>query len=180
VLLFLSLASAWFIVENVAWQAAPPPANSEGPQHLELGMGVAILLTFWVCVFEGIRSGADYPAASALLGAALMGAGTTLRFLAIRTLGASFLNGVSLWPDQPLVTDGVYRAVRHPSETGTICLALGAAMLLGSLAGMVLCLLLLLPLSIRRTRCEDEVLRRHHPITFSLYEHRVGAFLPRI
>ncbi len=180
VVLFLSLASVWFIVENVGWQAEPPLTNSEGHQHLELGMGIAILATFWVCVFEASRSGSSYPVPAAVLGATLMGTGTTLRFLAIRTLGAFFLNDVSVWPDQPLVTDGVYGVVRHPSETGTICLALGAVILLGSLAGMITCLVLLLPLAIRRTRLEDEVLRRHHPVTFSLYAHRVGAFVPRI
>jgi protein-S-isoprenylcysteine O-methyltransferase len=109
-----------------------------------------------------------------------MVAGLTLRYFAIRTLGSFFLNEVAVMPKQSLVTHGIYGSLRHPSETGTVCLAFGGATLLGSQYGLAASTLLLLPFLIWRTRLEDRMLRNHYAMEFGRYAADVPAFLPRV
>ena len=179
-LLFLLLASVWFFLESVVSQNEPQrPTGISGRPWLELEIGVATLVTFWICVLDVPPAGLGDLGLAAAFGATLMVAGTVSRWLSIRTLGRFFLNDVAVVPGQPLVTHGVYRVVRHPSEVGTLCLALGAVTLWESTLGLVACFVLLLPGVMRRTQLEDEVLRRHHPVAFVRYAHDVGALIPR-
>ncbi len=179
-LLFLLLASVWFFLESVASQNEPQrPTGTSGRPWLELEIGVATLVTFWICLLDAPPAGLGDLGLAAAFGAILMATGAVLRWLSIRTLGRFFLNDVAVVPGQPLVTHGVYSVVRHPSEVGTLCLALGAVTLWESTLGLVACFVLLLPGVMRRTRLEDEVLRRHHPVAFVRYAHDVGALFPR-
>jgi protein-S-isoprenylcysteine O-methyltransferase Ste14 len=56
----------------------------------------------------------------ATIGMVLVAAGIALRAWAILTLGTSFSRAVRVEPDQPVVTNGPYRFVRHPSYTGLL------------------------------------------------------------
>lgn len=60
---------------------------------------------------------------------------------------------------QTVVTTGPYRFVRHPMYAGFILFAIGTALLLGSLYGLVGALLLILMIAWRAVR-EEQVLKR--------------------
>jgi len=179
-LLFLFLASFWFGLESVASQNEPLrlTGTSDRP-WLELEIGGAILVTFWICVLSVPPANRSDLGMTTAIGAALMVVGATSRWLSIRTLGKFFLNDVAVVPGQPLMTQGIYRVVRHPSELGTLCLVLGAVTLRESMSGLIAFLVLLLPGVLRRTRLEDAVLRCHHPAAFALYVCDVGGLIPR-
>ncbi len=49
-----------------------------------------------------------------------------------------------------------------------------------SALGFAACLVLLLPAVIRRTRLEDEVLRREHAAAYVRYAREVGGLVPRL
>lgn len=176
---FLCLVSVWCVVESSCSHTEMHRVKSTaGPYWLPLAVGLALLMTFWIMLADVALFARSPGLSLGIAGALLMGMGILLRFLAIRRLGEFFLNEVTLLPGQPLVTTGVYGRLRHPSETGTICLATGAAILLGSLAGLCAFASILLPCLIWRTRLEDEVLCRRHPVEFRHYARRVPAFLP--
>ena len=159
---------------------AQPLTAALGPRWLALVIGSAMLAAFWVSAADAAsRLPRPFDAASGA-GTVLMVTGIALRYLSIRTLGAYIQNEVAILPGQPLVTRGIFRLLRHPSETGTLCLAFGGVVLLGSLAGAAVCAAVLLPCVIWRTRLEDVMLRRHHPVAFRRYAGEVGAFFPRI
>jgi len=98
----------------------------------------------------------------AVFGIIFMITGVTLRCLSIYTLGSYFLNEVSLLPGQPLVTNGIYGLLRHPSEAGIIFLAFGGTMVLGSIVGLIASIILLLPCVFWRTRLEDSMLHYYY------------------
>jgi protein-S-isoprenylcysteine O-methyltransferase Ste14 len=56
----------------------------------------------------------------ATIGSILVASGIALRAWAILTLGTSFSRAVRVEPDQPVVSNGPYRFVRHPSYTGLL------------------------------------------------------------
>ncbi len=178
---FLLVVTAWYFVESIASAAEVRlPLRSTGPQRLPLAIGLSLLITFWVSLTHSALSSSTAFGFASFAGTMVMMAGIVLRYLSLRTLGGFFLNEVALMPGQPLVTTGIYGSLRHPSETGTICVAFGGAIVLGSGAGLLAGMLLVLPFLIYRTRLEDRMLRSHYATEFLRYAREVPAFLPSI
>lgn len=126
---------------------------------LGLATGISLLAVSWVSlVTHDIRSD---PAASglSLLGLIAMMAGVALRCLSMLTLGSGFVSASRLQPGQPVLSVGIYRYLRHPSEAGLLCIAFGTPMLLESLVGFAIAGAVLLPLSLYRICIEDAALR---------------------
>src|SRR5437763_14208279 len=69
-------------------------------------------------------------------GLLLESAGLGLALWARVVLGQSWTGRVALTEDQPLVTDGPYRLVRHPIYAGLLSAALGTAIVQGRLRGL--------------------------------------------
>lgn len=179
--LFLLVTSAWLACESAAALGQPQRVNLRGSRPwLELAIGLAILVVFWSSMVGATQIGAGGLGPSALFGAAVMLAGASLRCVSIRTLGRFFLNEVAVLPGQPLITRGLYGVVRHPSEAGTLCLALGTVIMWHSRLGLLALLIVLLPAVIRRTQLEDRMLRHHYPAAFAHYARDVGALIPRL
>ena len=115
-----------------------------------------------------------------IAGGFLMLLGSTLRWLAIRTLGRFFVSHNMICESQPLVQWGVYRWLRHPSETGLLAVVLGASLLLGSPLGALLWFWLLLPLVVLRIDLEERRLRTAFGAEFDHYARRVKRLVPFI
>lgn len=178
VTVFLIVVSVWYFVESVVSASDERLSRrAHGPRLLPLIVGMALLTTFWASL-----AGADSSLSwgTIVAGSMVMALGLALRCVSVRTLGSCFLNEVTILPSQPLVTNGIYGRMRHPSETGTLCLAFGGTVLLGSPLGMVTAALLLLPCLIWRTRLEDQLLRDHFASEYDCYAEQVPAFLPAL
>jgi protein-S-isoprenylcysteine O-methyltransferase Ste14 len=79
-----------------------------------------------------------------------------------------------------LVTGGVYRRIRHPSEAGLLVAALSAGVLLRSAAALALWALVVLPLAVLRARREDRLLAGVHGEAHAAWRRRAGMLGPRI
>lgn len=76
----------------------------------------------------------------AVIGVAIAWAGIGIRWWAFHCLGRYFTIKVMTSPDQPVITTGPYRFVRHPSYSGLVLILLGIGVLFGNwigLAGLV-------------------------------------------
>ena len=86
--LFLLLTGAWFFSESVISQNEPQrPTGTTGRPWLELEIGVATLVTFWICLLDAPPAGLGDLGLATAAGATLMVVGTVARWLSIRTLG---------------------------------------------------------------------------------------------
>lgn len=113
-----------------------------------------------VIITVAFASSATPPWWLILCGALLLAVGMVLRTVAIRTLGAQYSNRVR-WTDRDtVISTGPYRVIRHPSYTGMLLGHLGLAAGIGSLPGLAVVILLLLPAIIRRIKVEESVLSR--------------------
>ncbi len=179
--LFLALGTAWCVLESLAQPSLRTAARASGlTPWLPVAIGSSLLVCFWISLADRAWSGLRPFDALGMVGAAAMLAGIGMRLLAIRTLGRYFLDEISLVSGQPLITTGIYGWLRHPSEAGTIALAAGGACLLGSAAGLVICVVGLVPLVLHRIQLEDTLLARRHPTEFAAYAHSVPALMPRV
>jgi protein-S-isoprenylcysteine O-methyltransferase Ste14 len=85
---------------------------------------VSVLLSL---LMRRLAPALDVPAAGAfaVAGLVVVWVGLAVRVWAVLTLGGSFSTFIQVGADQPVVTRGPYRWVRHPSYTGLLLIALG-------------------------------------------------------
>lgn len=105
------------------------------------------------------------------VGLLLVVAGAVIRLWAVRTLGVFFSVKLVLQPDQPLITAGPYRVVRHPSYTGVLVAAVGIALALNSYAVVAVLPLPLVAAYVLRIKAEERFLRRALPAYDAYVEH---------
>jgi protein-S-isoprenylcysteine O-methyltransferase Ste14 len=73
-----------------------------------------------------------------ILGVALTVLGSILRRVCWRALGIYFTGDVQAIEDQPVIRDGPYRFVRHPSYTGGMMMFIGIGFALGNWISVLL------------------------------------------
>lgn len=102
----------------------------------------------------GIRPG---PAAFAA-GMVVLLAGVGLRGWSFRTLGEYFTFNVMVSADQPVITAGPYRLLRHPSYTAVLLACIEIGLTSANWVGLVAVTLLVLVAILRRIRVEENAL----------------------
>ncbi len=138
-----------------------------------LGMAAAVPLM----AVRACRIGWPPPviAAAAVLAMLL---GMALRWAAMARLGSRFSPHVEIGESHELVTDGIFRRVRHPAYAGILAIFLGvgmtyanwlslAAVAAGAAAGVM-----------NRVRIEEKALRGHFGAAYEEYCRRSRRFIP--
>jgi protein-S-isoprenylcysteine O-methyltransferase Ste14 len=111
------------------------------------------------------------------LGVALYAAGGALRLWPVFVLGRRFSGLVAIQPGHRLVTDGVYRVIRHPSYLGLIVNALGWALAFRSVLGVLLVAPAVLIL-LGRIRSEEALLQSQFGAEYDAYRARTRRLVP--
>lgn len=106
--------------------------------------------------------------------------GLGLRWAAIARLGRLFTWRVAILDDHPLVQDGVYRWIRHPSYTGGLLAALGVLVALGNAFPVAVFGCTHLPLVLHRVGVEERVLAAHFADAWAAYAARTWRLLPGV
>ena len=172
-ILFYGLVAVW--VGSEAWldwrrrSADPTRRRDRGTLAL---LHVTIYLSIALAVYVSIAGIAPYPPAWRpplfWLGLALMAAGITFRWWAIRVLAQFFTVDVSIREDHRLVRDGPYRWLRHPSYTGALATFYGLALALGSWLSALLIVVPVTLVFLRRMRVEEQALAEACPARLGL------------
>ena len=96
------------------------------------GMGVATLIAYPIAFVKAWSFPVSWHVPLFVVGLLLMFFGSVLRRYCWRTLGEYFTGDVSVKPDQPIISSGPYRLVRHPSYTAGMMMYIGIGFALGS------------------------------------------------
>lgn len=114
-----------------------------------------------------------------LVGLGVIVTGCAVNIAGRLDLGKNWANQVTLYKDQSLVTDGVYRLVRHPLYASLIWMFYGASLVYLNAAALLANTLVFLPFMYLRAKQEEKLLKRE--LTgYAEYAQRVGMFFPRI
>lgn len=105
--------------------------------------------------------------------------GGALRIWPVFVLGRRFSGLVAIQPGHELVTDGVYRVIRHPSYLGMFTLMLGWALAFRSGVGVVLTVLTIPPI-LARIRSEEALLRSQFGEQYDAYRGRTARLIPGV
>ena len=140
-----------------------------------LGLAIAVLPPFCQRVGWLVVDGVSLR----WFGAGLYAFGGALRLAPVFALGERFSGLVAIQPGHKLLTTGLYATIRHPSYLGMLVLCIGWSLTFGSLVGLALVGLMLVPL-IARIRAEERLLAEHFGAEYEAYRARTSRLLPGI
>jgi protein-S-isoprenylcysteine O-methyltransferase Ste14 len=162
--LYLIGVLAWYSMEFVQllrqWQWRKT-AHRIGPRSFWpafwAGAAVAIAMLF---AAPDIAPSATMglPAVGFDAGMVLLVIGVTLRLWSFRALGQYFTFSVKVSPDQPVVTAGPYRLLRHPGYAGGLLATVGVGLMWGNWASAATLVLFTLVFVVWRIRIEESAL----------------------
>jgi len=140
------------------------------------------LLLMALIAVSGLLFGANWSGAprfaAALAGGVLIVLGVGLAYLGIRDLDQTVSPLPRPTDRTVLISDGVYRRLRHPIYAGVVLLGLGWALLTASLVALALALLLAAVLDLKARR--EEAWLREHFADYATYAARTRRFIPGI
>jgi protein-S-isoprenylcysteine O-methyltransferase Ste14 len=136
-------------------------------------------------IFLGALARAKVPAAAFSRGAVTFGiglaiiwAGIGLRWWSFHTLGRYFTFDVMTSADQPVITTGPYRVVRHPSYAGLLLIFTGFGVLLANWLSLIIVILLSLAGIVNRIRVEEAALTATLGDAYLSYAARHKRLIP--
>lgn len=136
-------------------EATKRDAGSQIMMRLFIAPGIVLLvLSFRFVPEASIRP----PLVAAIVGLVVFSSGEALRVWSRASLGRYFTYSVMTSPDQPVVTSGPYRYVRHPSYTGILMITLGAAVTWGNWVGVAAIAVATFAALLYRIRIEERAL----------------------
>ena len=166
------IAGPLLLIVTMAWGAMEVSQFSQGLEArkgaTKIG-GATSRAVFWTCLIAAsvflylapriVPAAAIRPGAAAFAaGMAILVAGLVLRGWSFKTLGEYFTFTVMVSSDQPVITAGPYRLLRHPSYTGILLACAGAGLASANWAGLAAMALLPLAVILWRIRIEENAL----------------------
>jgi protein-S-isoprenylcysteine O-methyltransferase Ste14 len=103
-----------------------------------------------------------------------------LQVFSYKSLKENYAQEILIQKNHNLVTNGIYRFIRHPQYLGQILSDLGAGIALMNFIVLPAVILIEAPLFILRAKKEEELLQKHFDDEFVNYKKRSGFFIPFI
>jgi protein-S-isoprenylcysteine O-methyltransferase Ste14 len=163
-ILYLLVVLSWYLMEGV--QFARQQEWRQGAARISPR---SFWPAYWACVAASATllilaphiapaAAIDHGAAVFAVGMVLLVAGIALRVWSFRALGHYFTFTVKVSPDQPVVTRGPYRVLRHPGYAGGLLAIAAIGLLYGNWAGLAAVVLPWLALTLWRIHVEENAL----------------------
>lgn len=144
-------------------------------------IGVAMLVPL-VYIFTGVLDFADYllPDWTGWLGAVLFAGAIWLLWRSHADLGKNWTPTPALRDDHTLITNGVYRYIRHPMYAAHFLWGIGQAMMLHNwIAGPSL-IVLMIPQYLLRVGAEEKMMVEAFGRSYVDYMQHTGRMIPRL
>lgn len=94
-------------------------------------------------------------------------------------LGKNWANQIKIYENHTLITDGVYKIVRHPLYASLIWMFYGASIVYLNFFAFLANTLVFIPFMYYRAKQEEELLMKYFK-NYKYYKLKVGMFFPKI
>ncbi|MDK2967884.1 isoprenylcysteine carboxylmethyltransferase family protein [Lacrimispora sp.] len=184
-LLLMILAEVFIVIYT-----RPKYGEQEKINKRDKGTKWLLIINFYICIYLSFfmvgNKGWDrilhtkLPVLCSYAGVLLMLAGVVIRLWAVLTLKRAFTLSVQTSKEQHLITNGIYRKIRNPAYTGSICSLIGTALGLRGMIALVLVYGFSMACYSARIVVEEEALRKHFGDEFMEYEKHTYRLIPFI
>jgi protein-S-isoprenylcysteine O-methyltransferase Ste14 len=133
-LLLLVTAAIWVVLElRQSFRRRPEGGTAGWGSEIVFRLAVVVGAVSASVLSRVAPTATIRPAAvAAWVGFGLLWCGIVLRLWSFRTLGRYFTFIVQTSADQPVITEGPYRVIRHPSYAGFLLAIMGVGLLIGN------------------------------------------------
>jgi protein-S-isoprenylcysteine O-methyltransferase Ste14 len=114
-----------------------------------------------------------------VVGLVVMVAGCYVNVKGRLKLKHNWANQVTIYTNQTLVTDGVYRIVRHPLYASIIWMLMSGCLIYSNFIALLSTVFVFIPMMYYRARQEEKVLSSEFK-GYQEYRQRVGMFFPKL
>jgi protein-S-isoprenylcysteine O-methyltransferase Ste14 len=156
----LATAVVWLVLElrqSATRRPEAVPADRGSRPFLRVAVGVGVI-TATIAAHAAPGATMTNRTVTAWAGLVLLWCGVGLRLWSFHTLGRYFTFTVQTSGDQPVITSGPYRWVRHPSYAGILLAVIGLGLLIGNWLSL-LCLTVAIAVGlVNRIRVEERAL----------------------
>jgi len=171
----------WKVVAGGAEGAKSADSKDSGSLKVLLGgMWIALLVAF-LLAFKKVWS---FPISAQLplfgIGVLMIVLGSLLRRYCFRTLGEYFTGDVRARANQPVVSSGPYRLVRHPSYTAGMMMFIGIGLALGSWLSFALLTIATIATYSYRVAVEEHALLETIGEPYVAYMKKRKRFIPYV
>jgi protein-S-isoprenylcysteine O-methyltransferase Ste14 len=135
------------------------------------------LLFSLIFYFTGIAS-FEGSSLSYFVGILLLLSGLLLRWNAVVVLGSSFTVQVAVHDKQQLITNGVYKFIRHPSYTGLLMYNFGLGLIQQNWLSILVLSSLPMIATLNRIAYEEQVLLKHFGAQYLKYRMNTKRLIP--
>ena len=182
--LFLGLVFHKLVWEALKRGQPEKPVRQRSPQKPAVRLAkavkvVALLFLIVQTLFLDILPISSQPSLLRLSGTAIYFVGLATAIVGRLQLGKNWANleDYKVSSEQTLVTNGIYRYIRHPIYTGDILLLLGLELALNS--WLVLSVILVVVVVVRQAMAEEVLLSTMFP-GHDAYRRRTKMFIPGV
>ena len=163
-------------------KSVKPTQHDEGTSRLiQVVFLLSWLLLFLTALPNQFQIGVIEPhLVFTALGIVLAAAGFLIRVVAMRTLGEFFTRTLRIREKHRVVSEGIYRRVRHPGYLGTILFFVGSGIATANFITALLILAAILPTFVRRIAVEERMLTDQLGEEYSDYKAKTWKLIPFI
>ena len=161
-------------------KSVKPTQHDEGTSRLiQVVFLLSWLLLFLTALPNQFQIGVVEPhLVFTALGIVLAAAGFLIRVVAMRTLGEFFTRTLRIREKHRVVSEGIYRRVRHPGYLGTILFFVGSGIATANFITTLLILAAILPTFVRRIAVEERMLTGQLGEEYSAYQAKTWKLIP--
>lgn len=182
---FLSVGLLWIISESCV--GATRKANSGSANIKDKGSSLllnvvtysAVLLAFWLNNLN-IPQFSKAGDIVSWYGILVILSGLSIRWYAILKLKKYFTVNVAILDDHQLLTNGIYRYIRHPAYLGMLIAFTGMGLALGSHLAMAILIIPVTLVFLWRISIEEQALLTAFPESYPLYQRTSWRLIPPI
>ncbi len=171
----------WKVVQGGRQGVKDPNSKDSGSLKVILGgMWMALLLAYPLAFVTAWAFPHRWQLPMFVVGVVLTVLGSLLRRYCWRTLGEYFTGDVKARADQPVISSGPYRWVRHPSYTAGMIMFIGIGLALGSWVSFGLLTIATIATYSYRVAVEERVLLETIGEPYGSYMKQRKRFIPYI
>ena len=171
----------WKVVQGGRQGVKDADSKDSGSLKVILaGMWVALLIAYPLAFVKAWAFPQRWQLPLFVVGVLLIVLGSLLRRYCWRTLGEYFTGDVKARPDQPVITTGPYRWVRHPSYTAGMMMFIGIGLALGNWFSFALLTIATIATYSYRVAVEERVLLETIGEPYGSYMKERKRFIPYI
>jgi protein-S-isoprenylcysteine O-methyltransferase Ste14 len=164
---------------GAVWTSPRGRSYEEGAADALFVVGVILDLAAPLLALAGLLPLAAFAgAAASIIGVVAFLAAIALALWAQNVMGGAWRTWIDPAADDPLITSGPFRWVRHPVYTSMLAASLAVALIAPTVLAPLAIAVCLLGLELQTRRIEEPHLLARHGDPYRRYASRAGRFLP--